>query len=367
MDSMLASRSRLIMTYNGKDISADISDSLISASWNDKTGKEADEITVELEDTKGQWSGAWLPSKGATITAAMRFINWDWDGQNTVIPWGTFQIDEISLTYPSKISIKGVSTPITSKLRGQAKTKAWEDIRLSKIASDIASAAGLKLMLDVPKDPLFQREDQMQESDLAFLQGLCTDQGFSLKISAGKLVIFDQEIYEAKAAGFTITPQDITGFTLKTKSAGVHKSCTVSYHDPETNDDLEYTADWDMENLGGEDKNERELRINQKVKSRAEAENLAWKSLRDSNKFEVSGSLISRDYKLVSGINVMLSGFGRFDGKYFVDNTTHRKANDAFSVSAEIRKSMPGKSKGNGSNSDVAFQDFSAYGKDFND
>lgn len=365
MDSMFASRSRLIITYNGKDISADISDSLISASWNDKTGKEADEITVELEDTKGRWSGAWLPSKGATITAALRFVNWDKDGQATVIPWGTFQIDEISLTYPSKVTIKGVSTPVTSKIRGQAKTKAWEDIRLSKIAADIAVAAGLSLMLDVPNDPLFPREDQMQESDLAFLQGLCTDQGYSLKVSAGKLVIFDQETYEAKTAVMAITPDDLTGYTLKTKSAGVHKSCTVSYHDPESNEDLEYTAEWDMENLGGEDQNERELKVNQKVKSRAEAEKLAWKSLRDSNKFEVSGSLTSRDFRLVAGINITLSGFGRFDGKYFVDNTTHRKAGDAFSVAAEIRKAMPGKSSGSGG-SDIAFQDFSAYGQDFN-
>lgn len=366
MDSMLASRSRLIMTYNGKDISADISDSLISASWSDKTGKEADEITVELEDTKGRWSGAWLPSKGATITAALRFVNWDKDGQATVIPWGTFQIDEISLAYPSKVTIKGVSTPVTSKIRGQAKTRAWEDIRLSKIAADIASSAGLSLMLEVSSDPLFQREDQMQESDLAFLQGLCTDLGYSLKVSTGKLVIFDQEIYEAKTAALTITPEDLTGYTLKTKSAGIHKSCTVSYHDIESNEELEYTAEWNMENLSGEDLNERELKVNQKVKSRAEAENLAWKSLRDSNKFEVSGSLNSRDFRLIAGINITLSGFGRFDGKYFVDNTTHRKAGDAFSVSAEIRKSMSGKSIGSG-NMEVAFQDFSVYGQDFNE
>lgn len=362
MDSMFASRSQLILTYNGKDISQDISESLISATWNDKSSKEADEISVELEDTRKRWSHAWFPSKGATITAAIRFINWDDSGQIARMPWGIFQIDEISLTHPYKVTIRGVSTPVSSKIRGQAKTKAWENIRFSKIASDIASSAGLAVMLDIPDDPLFKREDQSQESDLAFLQGLCTEQGYSLKVSGGKLVIFDQDTYEAKSAVLTIRPEDLTGFTLKTKSAGIHSSATVSYHDPETDEDFEYTANWDMENLGGYDINDRELRINQKVKSQAEAETLARKSLKDTNKYEVSGSLSSHDFRLVSGINIQLSGFGKFDGKYFVDSSSHNKTSSTFSVSAEIRKAAPGKFGG----SKAAFQDFSAYGEDFN-
>ncbi|MBQ9564308.1 MAG: hypothetical protein IJU98_01860 [Synergistaceae bacterium] len=324
-DSYKMRRTRIILKYNNKDISEDIAKNLLSFKWTDNSSRKADSLDIDLENTAGLWNGAWLPAKGATLTASIVHENWDGGSGIQTLPCGTFQIDETTVSGPpSKAQIKAVSVPIKTKARGQAKTHGWNDVHLSQIAGDIASDAGLSLMFDLQDDPHYQSEDQMEETDLAFLQGLCDDAGASLKVSHDRLVIFSEEEYEKKSSVLTFEPGNLTKWNMKNKSADVYKSCKVSYHDPETDTDIDYEEDADLADLSGEDDNGRTLTLNRRVKSRAEAQTLAKNSLRNANKYEVSGTLDAPgNLRVVAGVNIELSGFGAYDGKYAVETVTH--------------------------------------------
>lgn len=324
-DSYKMRRARIILKYNNKDISEDIAKNLLNFKWTDNSSKKADSLDIDLENTAGLWHGAWLPAKGATLTASIVQENWDGGKGTQTLPCGTFQIDETTVSAPpSKAQIKAVSVPIKTKARGQKKTHGWNDVRLSQIAGDIANDAGLSLMFDLPDDPHYQSEDQMEETDLAFLQGLCDDAGASLKVSHDKLIIFSEEEYEKKSSVLTLEPENLTHWNLKNKSADVYKSCKVSYHDPETDKDISHEEEADLADLSGEDENGRTLNLNRRCKSLAEAQKLAKNSLRNANKYEVSGTLdAAGDLRVVAGVNIELSGFGAYDGKYAVETVTH--------------------------------------------
>jgi phage protein D len=361
---MLARRAKLILLYNGADISEDISADLDTATWTDKSSGEADEINVNLHNTHGKWSNEWLPSKGAKLTASIEVQNWDGEGDAAILPCGAFEIDQINVSGgdgSSKVTIKGLSAPVTSKVRGNKKTKAWNDMKLSLIAAEIARNAGLALYLELENDPVYQREDQVEETDLGFLQGLCSDAGANLKVSHDKIVIFDQGKREAEEAVLAFTPEMVATWSFSSKSNKVYKTAKVEYHDPETDEDFSFDFDGDLANLSGADENDRVLVLNKRVKSQAEAETLAKNSLRENNKSEVTGSFSCvGDIRLVAGVNVQMQGFGKFDGKYVIDTAAHSIGNK-YGASVQIRRALGAEGRKKAKAKSVPWADVSKY------
>lgn len=358
----LARRPKIRLLYENTDISKEIAEDLVSFSWADKSAKEADDLQVTLHNLHGLWLGSWMPAKGAKLTASLTVRNWERKGDNRTLPCGTFEIDEINSSGPpSQVTIKAVSTPVKTKIRGTAKTRAWEAVRLSGIAGDFAREAGLSLVFELKDDPEYDRRCQMEETDLAFLQGLCADCGASLKVAHDRLIIFDEQEYEGRASVLTVTPKDFITWDIKSKITGVHKACKVSYHDPEQNEDIEFLYDPGLK-THEDDENAHILQINQRCKSLKEAERLAKKALRDGNKYEMSGSFSKMgDLRIVAGVCIDLKGLGRLDDKYIVDSATHVIGN-GYVTTAEIRRVL-GTKKG----SEIGFQNFDAYGKDYGD
>lgn len=368
MDGYPARRTHVVLLYNNKDITEDVSRDLISFSWTDKSSKEADDLTIKLHNVHGLWCGDWQAAKGAKLTAEIVHTNWNGEDGENRLPCGTFEIDETTVSGPpSEVAIKGISVPITSKARGQAKTRAWDNVRLSQIASDVAGNAGLDLIFELAKDPLYQREDQLEEADLSFLQGLATEAGASLKVSHDKLILFDEKEYEKKPSVLTLDVSDLTRWSLQNKSSSVYRSCKVKYHDPETDEDIEHEEDADLANLSGEDQNGRTLSLNQRCKNLAEAEELAKNTLHDANKYEVSGKLDAPgDLRVVAGVNIELTGVGRYSGKYVVDTVVHTvDSRGGHVMSLNIRRGGKG-SKGKGDSVNyVSWSQFDHLGKDY--
>ena len=362
-----ARRAVLRLVYNGVDISADISEDLDSATWTDNSAKTADTLNVVLRNTHGRWIDDWFPSKGAKLSASIEVRDWGAQGNHAVLPCGTFEIDEIEVsggaTTKSIATIKAVSTPVTSALRGAGRTQAWQDIKLSAIAAEMANRSGLKLYYEMPADPQYQYEEQSEETDLNFLQGLCDDAGASLKVTHDRIVVFDQAEKEKEAAVITVTPGMVDSWKFKTKSNKVYSSVKVEYHDPETDEDYSVEVAAEPADLGGEDRNGRTQIVNQRCKSLAEAETLAKNALRGANKSEVTGTITSiGDVRLVAGVNVQISGFGRFDGKYTVETATH-KIGGGYSVTISIRRAMGAEgAKKNGP--EAGWKDYTAYGEE---
>lgn len=329
---MQARRTSLKLIYEGTDISDDIAPDLLSFEYTDNESGKPDDINVTLYDGNTKWAGPWLPTKGDTLKATIIDTQ---DTQSTELYCGTFFIDEIeSSGPPSVFKIKGVSVPINNSIRRDKKTKAWEDSSLSEIAGAISSEAGLELFFDVNTDPNHDRIDQREESNLAFLNRLCENEAFSLKVADNKIIIFSQQKFEQGAPVFTIKKGDsqLLSYSFKSQAFDLYKQCTVSYLDPDTQEVITHTAT-DPNVTEGQ-----KTKIVKRASSFAEAKRLAEAELRRRNKYEVAANFeLKGSTEIVAGVVFKAEGFGKFDNNYIIEDARH-SVNNGYTLSITARR-----------------------------
>jgi len=251
-------------------------------------------------------------------------LDWNGSGRSGVLNCGTFEIDSAKLAGPPmKTTLSGTSIPYTSTLRMQKKCRSWENTSLQAIAAQIAAEAGLSLMYECAENPKYSKKEQVQQSDIRFLQTLCHAEGKALKITALSVVIFDKQDYDGKPPIKTITygSSDILSFNLSTNMKDTaYTSCHVSYSDSEKKETIEYTFTPDSSAGTGQ-----VLEINEKVADTAEAMRIAKKRLREKNEGEITASFsMVGDVQLVAGVGGQLRGFQSFDRKYRVKSAKHK-------------------------------------------
>lgn len=336
-----ARRAQLKLKYEKTDISADLAPHLVGFSYTDHASGKADDLQITLDDREGLWRGAWFPDKGAMLTASLIVKNWDKLEEEQELPLGTFEIDEIECSgAPYTVTIKAVSVPESTSLRGQDKTRAWEKTTLKTIAADISGGAGLSLLYESAEDPKYDRREQTEQSDLSFLQKLCNDAGLSLKVTAGQIVIFDDSKYETMDPVMTITRNEsnILKFSATSSLRDTYSACRVKYHNARKKQDVDYTFTPPNKPATG-----KTLVINEKVASIAEAETLAKKKLREKNKEEVKVSMtLPGSILLVGGVTVKISGWGKFDGKYFTEQGNHDAGGSGYTTKVDLRRVLEG-------------------------
>lgn len=335
----LARRAKLLLKYNNRDISKDLAEYLISFSYTDHASGKADDLQITLEDRQGLWQRDWMPERGATLQASIVVENWDREGHLGTLPLGTFEIDEIeSQGPPETVTIKAVSVPESAALRGEDKTRAWERTRLSCIARDITGKAGLKLLYEADEDPQYDRIEQTEQSDLAFLLKLCEDAGLSLKVTGTQMVIFDDSKYEQMPPVMTITRglSDVISYSASVSIRDIYSAARVQYKGGKKKKEIVYTY-----RPPNAPKTGKVLVINERVDSIAQAQRLAKKRLRQKNKDEYRFSLtMVGNTAMVAGVTVVIKGWGKHDGKYFVEKATHE--GPGYTVKLELRQVLEG-------------------------
>lgn len=281
------------------------------------TGGMVTTTVTETQETTTQ--GA----KPKMVQVSLVQHNWNDAGKSAVLDCGTFEIDSVDLSGPPmKNTLKGTSIPYTSTLRMMKKSRNWEKITLKAIGQQIAQEAGLKLLYECSDNPEYDKKEQIQQSDIRFLQDLCHAEGKALKVTKLSVVIFDKQDYDGKPAVKTIRygSSDIISFRMSTHlTDAAYTSCHVSYTNTEKKETIEYTYTPDSSVGTGQ-----VLEINERVANTEEAIRLAKKRLREKNAQEFTASFkMVGDVQLVAGITVQLAGFQEFDKKYRVKKAKH--------------------------------------------
>jgi phage protein D len=339
----LARRVFLKVSIDGHDATSFLEPYLTSFAYSDQAEGKSDEISLELHDRDGKWMEEWMPSKGTAVSASIRCLNWRGPGQNMVLDCGKFTADEVSCSGPpTKVSLKAVSASLSGPLRETAHTRAWEGFSLRGVAEDVAGRNGLALYYEADAHR-FERQDQRNESDLAFLQRLSEDRGVNLKVRDDRLILFSAKEADSRAASLSFLRAGegygaVSEWEFQSKSEGTaFSACTVEYHDPASGELRKYTYNPG----GGEMTAENTAKIyplDNRVESEADAMALAQNKLRGANKGEVTGSFtVFGNPGLVAGLTVEMEGFGTFSGRYFVNKTTH-SVGGKYTTKAEIRK-----------------------------
>ena len=344
ISSDAARRTEISVAFDGTDITKDLKPYFLSLVYTDDEDDLADDLKIEVQDRDGVWMERWLTQAveaaagdRLSISAVIEKRHWTRGGR---LKTGAFELDSVDASGPpTVVSINATSLAFSRSMRQTRKSKAWKNYTLSGIAAEIASGGGMGCVYESSKNPSYGRVEQTRQSDIDFLKKLCQDAGISLKATDGKIVLYDQAQYEAKAPVRTIEKGERGGYVKYKLSSGSAETqyarCRVRYMDPATGTCIEGTAE------DGGISGEQCLEITAKVGSAGEAQTLAMKHLRLHNKMAKTAVFtLPGDVGLVAGVTVMLKGFGGWDGKYIVTRATHTVGGGGYTTQIRTRKAL---------------------------
>ena len=341
-ERVLARRTAVDFAFDGTDITSDIKPYMLETVYTDDTDDMADDLKITVQDRDGVWLENWLvdaveaaAGEKLSIEAEIKPENWMRDG---TLKTGKFEFDSVDCSGPpAVVTISAGSLAFSGSMRQTKKSKVWQNCTLRDIAGEMAVTAGMELLYESEQNPSYDRVEQTEQSDIDFLRKLCEDAGISIKATDGKLVLYDQAVYEAKAPVLTIEKGANGGYIkykLSSSSADTqYAKCRVSYTDPATGQCIEGTAE------DGGVSGEQCLEITAKVGSAGEAEALAKKKLRAHNKLAKTAEFtLIGDVGLVAGVTVLLKGWGGWDGKYIVTRATHTVNGGGYTTQIRMRR-----------------------------
>ncbi|MBR1981117.1 LysM peptidoglycan-binding domain-containing protein, partial [Candidatus Proelusimicrobium excrementi] len=183
--------------------------------------------------------------------------------------------------------------------------------------SSIASSAGIGLYFS-GQDYTIKEIEQSDQEDVNFAFQLCSSYNLAMKLYNKKIVVFDQVEYEKKNASLTIRRADVESYSIKKGMTRQYDGVSISYTDGILNKTLSYKF---MLKEGT-----RILKLNEKASSLQDAEVKAKaKLLAHNRQCQTMSVTVKGDTKYISSKCVNVSGFGKLDGKYYIDSVTHNK------------------------------------------
>lgn len=302
--------------YNDVDITNSVQTT--TAQITDNAGGKPDSLTVVFSDTDGLWS-KWKPAKNDTVRITH-------NGFDT----GTLFVDELWQRSGS-FEIKALSIPQTSK---SAHTQGWEKVRLLEIATEIATRHGLTLQSFEITNHLYERVDQQEIADFAFLADFCMLEGYALKINNRSVVIYSESFEEQKPVNPNISVVgngSINDADFRNKSTDTYQKCIVRSNDPSY-----IEGEFSDPNIFGPT-------IKRDLYATNQAEAIRWARgvLRSYNKLMVTGSMaINLNTNYAAGTSLNVQDIGLFDGKYFIHALVHDFINNKTKLT--LRKPLEG-------------------------
>lgn len=321
-----------IVSYNGVNITADISAYVTSLSYTDKTEGESDELELVLEDSTGIWKNEWYPEKGATITAQIVM------GQNT-LDCGTFTIDETSGSGGrddgDTFTIKAISNGISDRLR-TIRGYAHENKTLAQVANTIASEYGYTVVGDIPSITL-QRCTQYRETDLAFLHRISVQYGALFSIKGTQLVFTSIYSIQGRAAVATIDRTDLISYNITDKTANTYLQARSQYFHPRQKRVISSTS---TNTDTGFHRSSNFLEIRTRNESDQQAQLKAQTALYNSNNRQQEGAItIEGNVLAMAGNNVTLTSLGNYSGTFQISQSKHDVSRDGgYTTTLDIKR-----------------------------
>ena len=318
----------------GKNVTTDVSPYLSKISSDDRLEAESDSIDLTFEDTGKLWQTSWFPQKGDTLAVKLGY-------SGNLLDCGAFEIDEISFdTPPDTLTVRALAASITKSLRTR-NSKAFESQSLAKIAQYFADKHGLKVVGSSSElqNIEIDRKTQEDQTDLSFLAGIAKEYGFIFSVRGKQLVFMDVEDLESTPATMVVNPEMLNKCSLKDKTSQTFGAVVISKRNARTGSVTKCSIDDD------DDEGADTLVIDENVDNDAQAQARARGALKEKNKDKTTGSVgFDGDTRIVAGMNIDLTGYGQFSGKWHVFEARHSvDSQGGYTTEASIRKIVPKK------------------------
>ena len=326
----LSRRSAWKLKFDGVDCTDIVMRDLLTIDITDNESESTDDLQIKIADNDGKWVQRWLTESiyaGATVRG-LRIEAWMGVRKGEKIVQqkaGTFHLDSLKANGPpGTVTIKASSLPMKGGIRDEKRNKAWEGYTLAGIAGEIAGKAGLSLVYDAPSIS-YERREQDEMPDLAFLRALCREAGIYIKICDMQMILMDSSAYASHPSVMTIRWMDgsYTKWGLETGSRDIsYDSCLVRYAHPYKG---LITGSAQSEKYADNSEHNQLVITNRRVESSGEAQQIAAQELRLKNEFgECATFTMPGNPGLMAGQNVTLEGFGYWSGKHPIKCAKHK-------------------------------------------
>lgn len=301
------------ISADGTDVSTGLADYLISLSITDRDGIESDELSITVADPEASIA---LPRLGARLAVSIGYA------QTGATPMGEFVADSIDLSGPPRaIAIRAHGADLRESMK-QRETKDWEDTTLGAIVNAIAGKHGLSAAVDtdLASQPI-AREDQTNESDIAFLTRLGQRFDAIASVKAGHL-LFTKRGQGTSASGtplpaYTLRPEQCTRWRISLTETGKYSAVEARYQSRETAE----TA-WTR---AGDGDGEALYRLRPTFVDQARAQAAADAKLAALQRGQGNLSLtLPGDPSIGAEVPIVLDGFhAEIDGRWITTSATH--------------------------------------------
>lgn len=201
----------LIVYYNDKDITADIS--VHACTYEMHADGQADCLDIDFADTKKQWSN-WKPGDNKDTIRLT-------DGAADT---GKMYIDSLK-PENGNYRLTAYSTP---KSAFSVKSRSFSDLSLLQLAGKIAEEHGLEARSYSAPETRVAYVQQRGQNDLAFLNAQCRRAGAAFVIFDGAICLYSQKDMEGRDAVRTLEPDATDDFTVSDDLQGAYSRCELS-------------------------------------------------------------------------------------------------------------------------------------------
>jgi uncharacterized protein len=304
-----------VLTYQGVNITAEVSPMIRSIHYLDRLGSASGELEIEFEDHAQLWQGPWYPALGDEVNLSIGY-------QSEVLqPCGDFQVDELELSGPpDAMRLRCLAAFITPAMR-TLNSVGYEGQSIIGIAATIASKYSLQLVTaPATPDLSFERVTQRRETDLEFLRRLAEEYGYDFTVRGNLLVFYALAALEGATPVATIERADTMRFRFYNRTRRIYAGSEVTYQDP-VGKRLIAATEASQTPVATSDT----LKIVSRCENGQQAAVKATAGLhfRDMRFIETSIEGPG-NAALAAGLTVSISGWGVLDGNYLIESAQHR-------------------------------------------
>lgn len=314
---------KTVITYEGKDVSGDFAPILRGVTFKDFLDGRAGEIEIDLSNREGFFWADWYPDIDDEMHILMGYEGGD------MLDTGIFWVDEIGLSGGNSgdtCNIRALSLR-SSGLNSAIQKKNHAGRPVADIVNEVAETLGCRARGDLS----YTWSGIQNETGLRFLNRLACELGRICKVEGTDLIFYPIEQL-GQIGQLEIKRADVVSYDVKDVAAGRISKCTVKWWDRKAKKQI--IGSYDAKIKGGG-----EVVRWEEVKDNAEAQKKAKDFITDRNKkgVEFSISMIG-DVRLRAGVGVRMTGFGRFDGTYYISEATHTVNSSGYTTDVTLQK-----------------------------
>jgi uncharacterized protein len=315
------------ITYQGKDVTADLAPYVRDISYTDRLTGQSDELDVTLADVDGRWHQGWYPPKGAEIKYEYGYAH------KPLVKAGAFCIDEVELSGPpDTVRIRALAVG----LQRQARTrigKAYENTTLKAIAETIAKRLKAKLVGSLPNIPI-PKATQYGETDWAFLVRLSREYGYEVKLTNNNQTLALVKLSDGGTVVRKIRKSDVKGYRYRDKITEVPAKTEVKHYDPRKKKTVKGQAKAKGKQTASDTRHRTvPAKTPAQAKAIAEAEQERHEVDKTALELDLEG-----DEALASGVVIEVIEWGAVNGEYMIIEARHSAGSSGYVLSIQLKR-----------------------------